>query len=399
MRLLNITDRIPYPAITGAPLRTYNLLRRLAKDHEIHLAGFVDTLAQSEGLVHLRELFRQVVTAPLRRSKAIERPKDFVEFLFHGIPPDLRFYYSKELAQKIRNLVSEIAFDIVVIEHSHMGLYLKALPPKMWDKAVWVLHDIDFHKYFRISRLEKNVKRRMRLLLHSLMLRWWKPRFAEHFALCITVSESDRQKLLAANPSLTVEVSDNGVDCKSFQLLLESSSPPSLVFVGNMDYVPNIDAVSFLCRQILPRIRRHISNVEVWIVGANPRSEVFGLSGNGVHVTGEVEDVIPYYARSTISVAPLRAGGGTRLKILESMALGRAVVSTSIGCEGLKVINGQHILISDDAENFAERTLLLLSNIEVRHQLVTNARRLVESEYDWDVIAKRLVGTYQKVIR
>jgi glycosyltransferase involved in cell wall biosynthesis len=170
------------------------------------------------------------------------------------------------------------------------------------------------------------------------------------------------------------------------------------MFIGNMGYPPCVDAVLYFCKEIFPLIRRRISAAELWIVGRDPRPEVLQLDGDGVHVTGQVEDVIPYYRQSAACVVPLRAGGGTRLKILEAMALGRPVVSTTIGCEGLDVVDGEHLLIADNPAQFAEKTVRLLTDRQLYQHISTRGRELVETCYDWDKIAGRLMGVYTEML-
>jgi polysaccharide biosynthesis protein PslH len=397
MRILNLTDRVPYPVISGAPLRTYNLLQRLARDHEVWLAAFVFTQEEMEGVLHLRQFCQGVETARGQSLGALARPVDAVRYLLAGKPPDLRLTHSQELAREIRSLTSTTDFDIVQIEHARMGLYLDALPAKMQSRAIWMLHDIDWSKYARISRFERKRARQLRLWFHSQMLRRWKPNYAERFGCCITVSESDRRLLMARNPRLNVAVVPNGVDTQINRPLRPLHGPPALLFVGNMGYPPNVDAIAFFCRMILPHIRQVIADVQVWVVGIDPAPEVWQLSGNGVHVTGRVDDLHPYYSRSAACVIPLRGGGGTRLKILEAMALGRPVVSTSIGCEGLDVVDGEQILIADAPEEFAQKTVQLLTDAALRQRIATNARELVTTLYDWDVLTARLVQVYAEV--
>jgi len=165
-----------------------------------------------------------------------------------------------------------------------------------------------------------------------------------------------------------------------------------MLFIGNMGYQPNADAAVYFCHEALPLIRRGVGDAKLWIVGITPGESVRRLDGNGVFVTGGVPDVVPYYERSRVCVVPLRAGSGTRLKILEAMALGRPVVSTSIGCEGLDVTNGEHILIADDAKQFSDHVVKLLNDRALRSRIVTKAREFVVATYDWDVIAENLVS-------
>jgi glycosyltransferase involved in cell wall biosynthesis len=164
-----------------------------------------------------------------------------------------------------------------------------------------------------------------------------------------------------------------------------------------MGYEPNDDAAQYFCRDILPVIRRTVPAVELWIVGRDPSSAVRALASDTVHVTGRVDDVVPYYQRSAVAIVPLRAGGGTRLKILEAMALGRPVVTTSIGCEGLDVRDNDHVVTADTAESFAARTVQLLNSAELRQAIAARARELVVTQYDWDAIAGQLLRLYEEV--
>jgi len=397
MRILIITCWIPYPPIAGFRLRVYNLLQRITREHEVWLATFVRTPEDLDSILHLQELCQGVESAPHPLLGALARPVDLFRYALTGKPVELRLCHSEELVRKIQRLVSKLDFDIVQIEDSHMALYLEALLPEIRRKTILTFHDVVFNKYNTIYRLEPKLTRKLRLWLYSRSMRRWEPRYAERFGRCLTVSESDRRLLLAANPRLQVDVVPNGVDTQMNQPLPYEDTTQALVFVGDMEYRPNIDAVVYFCQEVLPRIRRVIADVEMWIVGINPWPEVGRLDGDGVHVTGWVDDVRPYYGRSTVCVVPLRAGGGTRLKILEAMALGRPVVSTSIGCEGLDVIDGEHLLIADSPEQFAEKTVRLLTDEGLREHITTKARQLVMSRYDWDVIARRLMQVYAEM--
>jgi glycosyltransferase involved in cell wall biosynthesis len=294
------------------------------------------------------------------------------------------------MAKKIQGLVSQIEFDVVIIEHTIMGLYLEALPPALRKRTAWLLHDIDYDKLKRISHLEPGTIRKLQLKGRSIMMRSWMPRFADRFGLCVTVSDMDRRLLVSANDRLKVEVSPNGVDTHRYNPLPEEEGAPALLFVGNMGYGPNIDAVDYFCRRILPLVQRGVPDTELWIVGTNPPARVKALCGGAVHVTGGVEHIEPYYSRCKVCIVPLRAGSGTRLKILEAMALARPVVSTTLGCEGLDVADGVHVLLADSAQGFAEKTVELLVKPELRRRLAAKARELVVSRYDWDTIAERL---------
>jgi sugar transferase (PEP-CTERM/EpsH1 system associated) len=399
MRILFITDYLPYPLISGDRIRVYNLIRRIARQHQVSLVGFLQTPDEIVGVSHMQEFCYRVETVNLRRRHKLARVPGLLRYVLAGIPFDFEFLHSNELANKIRRLVSAEDPDIIHIEQSRMALYLDTLPAGVHFKCILGLQNVAAVQYNRISHIALTPAKKMRAWLHGWMLRHWEPRYAERFDCCTTVSEVDRRLLVAANPRLQVDVVPNGVDTQRNQPLAMEGTQPALLLIGNMSYAPCADGALWFCDQILPHIRRELSEVEVWIVGISPPPEVIRLGGDGVHVTGRVEDVVPYYRRSTVSVVPLRAGGGTRLKILEAMALGRPVVSTSIGCEGLDVVDGQHLLIADDPERFAEKTVRLLKDRALYQRIVAEARQLAVTRYDWDVIAGQLLDVYSKAVQ
>jgi glycosyltransferase involved in cell wall biosynthesis len=384
---------------SGAPIRTYNVLRRFAETSDVYLAAFWSTEEQKNGIAHLREFCREVVAVRYKPLKERLRISKVLGALLRGEPPELRVAYSDEFADKIRQLTNRVEFDIVQIEHGMMGLYLEALPTRLRKRAVWMLSDIDFIKYQRIARIERSRFARTRARFHAAMLRRWQPRLARSFGLCLTMTEVDRDLILAADSSLRVEVSVSGVDTSQFRPVADESDNAELLFVGNMRYEPNVDAMVYFCREVLPVIRRQVADATLRIVGINPGQSVKELEGNGVIVTGGVPDVVPYYKGARVCVVPLRAGSGIRAKITEAMALGRPVVSTSLGCEGLNVTDGQDILIADDSMAFAEQTVRLLKDSALRARIAANARQKVMALYDWDVIAAQLLKRFETLAR
>jgi glycosyltransferase involved in cell wall biosynthesis len=353
----------------------------------------------AEGISHLQQFCSQVETVDLHRLHPLQHIPGLIRYALEGKPLELKFLYSDELAEKIVRLVAARDFDIVQIEHARMALYLEALPKNRRSKTALMFHNFTYQQYGRVSQIEHRLDRKIRAKIDSLSMLYWEPRYAEKFDLCATVSEADRNLLLAANPRLNVEVIPNGVDVQNYQPLPGPGLAPSMLFIGNMGYPPSVDAVLYFCREIFPIILQQMPAAELWIVGRDPRAEVLQLNGKNIHVTGRVDMVVPYYQQSSICVVPLRAGGGTRLKILEAMAIGRPVVSTTIGCEGLDVIDGEHLLIADTPSQFAEKALRLLNDRQLYQYLSVNGRKLVEARYDWDKIAERLVDVYAAMVR
>ena len=396
MRILMIADYLPYPAVMGTQVRTYNVLRRMAAKHDVWLACLGQSPDDTDAVKHLKGFCQGVETDRAAARPALAHVPGLLRFAVAGKPLELKFYYSARLASQVRSWAGQVGFDVVHIENSHMAQYLDALPPGQGFRSLTFI-DIVYVKYQRLAQQELGLFKRLRQSLYADTMKRWEPQYAGRFDVCFTMSEVDRRMLLAANPRLRLEVSPNGVDTRSIQSLPEDPvATPAVLFVGNMAYAPSVDAVRFFCRDVLPKVRITAGPVEFWIVGPNPSAEVRALEGDGVHVTGRVADVTPFYRRATVAVAPIRAGGGTRIKVLEAMAFGRPVVSTSIGSEGLEAQGGVHLLAADDAESFARQTSALLLDKGQRQRVARSARRLVEEKYDWDPIVERMLRTYEE---
>ncbi len=395
MRILHIADTLPYPLNSGVNQRVFHVLKRVAAQHEVWFLAFLEGGRDEADFMPVYEVCHRVITVPFQMGAALSQPIEILRYLLRGIPIDLRLYQSPQMVAQIQQLTTTTEFDVVQIEHPIMMPYLEALPEALQKRAVLVAHDVDFKKYRRIAAIEPRVARKLRVLLHSKMMERWEAKYAGRFPRYVTVSDVDGRVLLAKNPAIRLEVVPNGTDAKATHILPESEDEANLVYVGTMAYPPNVDAVQWFTGGILPLVRQVRDDVHFWIVGRKPVAAVKALASDAIHVTGAVDSVEPYYADSTICVVPLRAGGGTRLKILEAMALGRPVISTSIGCEGLEVTDGENIIIADDEQTFASKILELLADKERRRKIAAGGRKLVEEKYDWDNIAAKMMTIYE----
>jgi glycosyltransferase involved in cell wall biosynthesis len=188
------------------------------------------------------------------------------------------------------------------------------------------------------------------------------------------------------------------VDLDYFSVLAQPDQTRHLVFTGSMDWRPNQDAARYFVNDIMPLLRGHRPDLDCTFVGRSPPADIVRLAEvPGVHVTGTVPDVRPYVKRAAVHVVPLRVGGGSRLKILEALAMGRAVVSTSVGAEGLDVVHGRHVLLANNPRDFADSVLGLLENLDQRQRLAAEGRRLVEQRYGWDLLADRFAAFIREV--
>jgi glycosyltransferase involved in cell wall biosynthesis len=220
--------------------------------------------------------------------------------------------------------------------------------------------------------------------------------WAAQLGLCLVVSDQERDRLRRIQPKARIEVIPNGVDTSYFHPSSIPSNPERLVFTGSMSHMPNVDAVIFFCEKILPLVQAYHPDVSLDIVGTNPLPRVQALARQhrNVRVTGAVEDVRPYIWDAAVYIAPIRTGGGSRLKILEALACGKAVVATAFACEGLDLRDGTHVLLRDAAEDSAKAIIDLIENPQHAYCLGTAGWDFVVKHYDWSCIGTMLFGEY-----
>ncbi len=396
VRVLLLTYGVPWPLNSGARIRDFNLIQALAGEVEITLCCFAKDEREIPDLSELRKICREVrVFRPPVRSMyghAVAIGSAFRA----GRPLATCSFFYPELAAELRLIAESQAVDIFQVEHSFLAAYVCAAAN---CRTVLSFHNVGYLQYARMARLDSGFRRRLGFRLKALLMRHWEASYAGRFHHSIAVSPTDAALLRTANPALQVSVVENGVDCRKFQPLPEAPRGNDLLFTGVLGYPPNTDAVRFFCARILPLVRRDVPDARVLIVGENAPPEISALASSEVAViSGGVDDLVPYYRQARVSVVPLRAGGGTRLKILESMALGRAVVSTSIGCEGLDVEHGRDLLIADAPDEFAASVVSLLRDGELRRALAARARRIVETKYDWPLLASKLLAVYRSLL-
>lgn len=399
MNILIITDYLPFPLISGDRIRVYNLIKNLSRNHKVSLLSLTrPNDGSSDGKRHLTKYCQYIGLVEINKKRKIGYIPEIVRFILARTPIELSFLFSKKMEEEIKTITRNNQFDVIQYEHSRMAFYDKCVDKQQRAKRVIMFHNVIFIQSESIYKINENKIDRFRDRLFSQQMRKWETGYSSHFDRCITVSEKDRQHLLSANPDLNVDVVANGVDTDTLQPLPFEDKSFALLFVGSMGYLPVANASIYFCNQILPQIKKKYPDITVWLVGREPTTDVKNLESKNVRVTGQVESVLEYYKKSTVCIVPLKAGGGTRLKILEAMALGRPVVSTSIGCEGLDVINNKHLLIADSPDAFSEKVISLIENDTLQQQIILEARKLVEKDYNWRKLTNRLENIYEDVI-
>jgi len=393
MRLLWLKSDLLLPLDKGGKLRTWNLMRHLARRHEITYLAFAEP-NHTQGVIDaMHQVAARVETIP-----RVDPPKGSWRFyqdaalhLADPLPYAVGKYRSRAYRQRVDALLARDAFDLLVCDFLVPAVNL---PWRLPCPAVIFTHNVESEIWRRHADTEASVlKRLLYRTQHRRMLRFER-RTLERFDGVLAVSDADRdtfEHLYPGSLRKPAHVVPTGVDTEFFAPTPSAAASRRLVFTGSMDWLPNEDAMVFFVREVLSLIRAEEPDVTLSIVGRAPTPAVRKLAREpGVHVTGAVDDVRPYVDEAAVYVVPLRIGGGTRLKIFEAMAMGKAVVSTTVGAEGLPVVDGTHMMLADDPRSFARETVALIRDLDRRRQLERAARALVVSKYDWSAVAGEL---------
>jgi sugar transferase (PEP-CTERM/EpsH1 system associated) len=397
LQLLWIAPSVPSPT-TGAGTRVFNLIRALAPHNQIDLiAGSTSGEQPPDAVIPLVGMCRTVSVVP--PDIATERHKRALQLrsLASPQPMQRRLYYSPAMQQRIDDAVRSTAYDVAILESSFMGYYrLPSGLPVVVDQ-----HNVESEILRRSGRQERSMLRRLYNTVEYWKYRSREVRVCRRADLILATSGRDRESMVQWGDLPPCVVIPNGVDTQYFSPVDETDGeqPPSIVFTGTMSYAPNTEAMLYFAAEIWPLVQDAAPGAALQIVGQRPPPAVVQLGERpGITVTGAVADVRPYIAAAQVVVAPLRIGGGTRLKILEAMAMGRAVVSTSLGCEGLEVRNGRHLMVADEPRAFADRVIELLEDPARRTELGHQARQLVERSYDWDALGRHMQNAVHGII-
>jgi sugar transferase (PEP-CTERM/EpsH1 system associated) len=386
------------PPDTGGKIRSYNILRQLARQHSITFFSFY---AAHNPDVHaeLKHMFDRVVTMPLRipAPKSLAEMCDYAVRLFSSEPYGITKYCRPEVRRGLRALLEQENYDVILCD------FMAAAGVIPWDCAtpkVLFTHNVEATIWRRHYEVASNV-----IWKAISWQEWRKMEAAERRYLrladrVLAVSETDRDAFAAFLSAEKLTVIPTGVDVEYFQPLAGEETANSLVFTGSMDWLPNEDAIFYFAHAILPLIREHSPDVFLDVVGRNPSRKLQALaeSEKSIRLSGWVDDIRPFVGRGSVCIVPLRIGGGTRLKIFEAMAMGKAVVSTSVGAEGLAVRSGENIILADTPNDFAQAVICLLRDPRRRQQLGAAARTLVQENYSWTIVANDFATTLQEVI-
>jgi len=395
MRVAVFTPYLPYPPDTGGKIRSYYLLRALTARFEVDL----HTVYYGEGpsSLDIEAIERYCRRVVLFRLVKRWRTRDRTRRTLSWLPRLVAYFYTSRSLEQASQHLRDGAYELVVADEICMTPYAELAPdlPRVVSRQ-----KVDHVHYREIATARPWGLEKVLDFIEATKLQRYERGKMPLYQAGLACSEKDAQLIRQDAPEMPIAVIPNGVDLSTFvPSRFSFRNPyPTLLYVGAMDYYPNIDAVRFFFRTMYEPLRQAVLNLCVQVVGHIPPPEIRQLAElPGVEVTGSVPDVRPYYEQATVFIVPLRLGGGTRLKIVEAMAMGLPVVSTTIGVEGLDVRPGENVLIADDAASFTDGVLRLLRDPDLRDRIAEGGRVLAR-RYDWTTLTGPYVDLVEDVV-
>jgi glycosyltransferase involved in cell wall biosynthesis len=393
VRILIIAPGLPYPPIWGFGIRVNQFLRLLARRHRVSLLTYEEP-DEEEKVRAVAALGVEVHTVP--RAKSTDRAKRGAQLssLFSTSSYQRRSSYSAAMQARLDELTGRERFDVIQIESSQLAGF--HFPPG--SAIVLDEHNIEYELLYRMYQTEGSPARRLYNRLEYAKFRHEEIDTWRRVSGCVMTSAREQEIVRQLAPDTPTIVGANAVDVDFFTASDRPASPDRIVMTGLMHYRPNIDGAVYFVQEILPRILTARPDAVFTIVGAGATDEVRRLAGPHVVVTGTVPDVRPYAHEAGAFVVPLRMGGGTRLKVLEGLSMRKAVVSTSVGCEGIEVVHGEHLLVADEPQSFADAVLRVLGDPGTAERLGARGHQLVAERYKWESVVERLEAFYGQLL-
>ena len=397
MKILFACKEFPHAKVIGGPIIIHNRIKYLSKRHLVSLAAFARD-EEKKYISTVKSFCHDLKLIPFPPSRS--SLKVFWDFFFSPVPHYfLKVYNSPEMAASIGEMVRKDRYDFIIAEYSVMGQFIHNNPDLPRVRRV-----ISVHECYYLARLKafRHCKFGLNKLRESLDLKGLRRYEFDMYLKAdkvLTLTLQGKEELLRISPELDISVVPHGVDVDYFALSDPGEAEESIVFVGNFLHYPNVDAVLYFHREIWSRLKNLYPQIKFYVVGQAPPPEIKRLAQDkAIVVTGRVDDVRSYLKKGRVFICPVRLGGGFRGKILEAMAIGRPVVSTSLGAEGIPVLNMENIIVADEPESFAQGILELMKNEALFQEITKKARKLMEEKYAWEKGVEVMEGILEEMM-
>ncbi|MFA6059996.1 MAG: glycosyltransferase [Taibaiella sp.] len=392
MKLLFTANRFPYPPYRGDKLKIFHLTKRLSRKHELHLVTFLQDKTDLQYLPELQKIFKEIHVIPL------SKPHSYLNSLlafFHKEPFQVRYFHSSKMERKLQELHAQHHYDAVHVQHLRMAQY--------WSETKDVPRILDLPDAYSLywKRRIETSEGLLKIFARIEQKRVFDyERILQEYNLSLVCSREDQSYLQQERHINNVHLLPNGVDLSTFTSDQHNYSlDRTILFTGNMDYAPNVDAVIYFVTEIFPLIKQQVPDAVFIIAGQRPVKKVLELASGDIKVTGFVKDLSTMYASASIVVAPLRFGAGTQNKVLEAMAMGVPVVSRNIGFSGLNITSGEGVILAMETEVFAEQCIALLQSDALRQRVGEAGKEVIRTQFDWDVIAQKLEDYFLQIVK
>jgi glycosyltransferase involved in cell wall biosynthesis len=382
VKILLTCKQFPHSKVIGGPIIIYNRLKHLSRRHLVSLAAFAHE-EEKEYLPSVKPFCHDLQLVPYPRERSLL--KIAWDFFASPVPPYFRQAYdSPGMSRVIGKMIQKDRYDFVIAEYSVMGQFIhnnSALPPVRRIISVHESYYLARKKAFRHHKLGLE---KLREAVNLKGLKKYEFDMYRQADKVLTLTPEGKEELLAVCPELDISIVPHGVDVDYFAFSDLRDAEESIVFVGNYLHYPNVDAVLYFHREMWPLLKNLLPKIKFYIVGQAPPADIQRLAQDeSIVVTGRVDDVRPYLKKGRVFICPVDLGGGFRGKILEAMAMGLPVVSTSLGAEGIPIQDGENIIIGDDPQRFAQGVVELMKNEVLFRRIAKKARQLMEEKYAW----------------
>lgn len=394
MKILMFTPYVPYPPNSGGQTRTFNLIKNLSKKHDITSFCFLRTDQTEPDLRELRKYCKKIKI--FRRKKAWASPEKIFKTGFSPYPYLVNMYNYASVKEEIAKELKENSYDLIHVETYY-------IMPNLPDVEIPVLlaeQTIEYLVYKHYAETTKLWPIKPLLEIDVMKHKRWEKYYWKKAKKVAAMSEADKQIMLDIEPNLDVDIVPNGIDVDYFNhKVVKKREDGTILFVGNFNWLQNREAVEVLVGKVWPLIKKQNPDVKLWIVGRSPSDSIKTMASGDITVSDDLDDIRIAYQKSTLLLAPIFGGGGTRYKILEAMASGLPVVTTHIGIEGIGAVNGSHALVSDDISELARLALEIINKCKKAEKIAISAKKLVDDNFSWTKISSKLEEIYEETAR
>jgi len=394
MKILFLVHSFPYPPDDGMRSTSYRLIKHIARNHETALLSLIESEREREHIPEMLKWCKKVeVVLHVPPRSLLQRG---LNILFDKEPFCVTQFYSAPFVDKLKILLRNESYDVVHFLSVNISGHQNSIGK---TPSLFFPHDSVSMQFYRNIEKENNPLRKYYMFTQYKKMKNYEKKMIPKFSRTVLVTNVDRDWVVHFCPDQPITVIPAGVDPDEFKPQDIEDKAPSVIFRGVMNFPPNFDAALYFHTEIMPLVLKEVPNLRFTIVGKNPVASILKLH-DGTHtvVTGRVEDIRPYMAKATINICPMRSGSGIKNKILEALAMEKAVVATSLACDGIEVEDRKHLVVADSAGSFAKGVVDLLKNQKLRKSLGQKGRELVTQKYSWSSVALRYGDLYRQIL-